>query len=183
MSNVVDLTAWLKTVHREVRDGAPRSVVIRRRFGTTPADLWDAITAPERVNRWFARMEGTPAVGQAFSLHDNGLPLSWACEVRECVAPERFLLTWRFTGGMEMPGPKHDDSTDLVEVRLKPDGDGTVLELEHSSEDPIDWPRGAGMGWENFLLNLGGYLEGYDVAPVFESGEVWPPLQGAWEQA
>lgn len=183
MSTVVDMAAWLKSVHRTLpASEEQRAVVLRRHYRTSPADLWDALTTPERVARWMGRIEGVAAAGETIVVHDAGMPLSWTAEIRACEVPHRFVMTWRFNGEDTM-GMEHDDTHDEVEVRLTPDGDGTVLELEHRSPDPGDWNRGAGIGWENFLLNLAGYVEDLDVAPLFESGEIWPHLQGAWEQA
>jgi uncharacterized protein YndB with AHSA1/START domain len=115
MSNVVDLSTWLKSVHREVRNGE---------------------------------------------------------------APHRVVLGWRLNG--ENPHFEHDDTHDEVEVRLTPDGDGTFLELEHRSPHHGPWQRISGTGWEGMIMGLAGYLEDYDVVPVFTSGEVWPELQGVW---
>jgi uncharacterized protein YndB with AHSA1/START domain len=179
VSKVVDLAAWLKSVHREVRNGEPRSLVLRRRYPTTLPDLWDAITTPERVDRWFARIEGKAAQGETVQIHDNGVPISWTVEIRTCEAPHRLVLGWRFNGKNEMFD--HDDTHDEVEVRLTPDGDGTILELEHRSPDQGPWQKISGTGWEGMIMGLAGYLEDFDVMPVFESGEVWPRLQEVWD--
>jgi uncharacterized protein YndB with AHSA1/START domain len=178
VSKVVDLAAWLKSVHREVRNGETASIVLRRRYPTTLPDLWDAITTPERVNRWFARIEGTPAQGETVQVLDNGVPISWTVEIRTCEAPHRLVLGWRFNGKNEMF--EHDDSRDEVEVRLTPDGDGTVLQLEHRSPEQGPWQRMSGTGWEAHIMGLAGYLEDFDIMPIFETGEAWPRLQEVW---
>jgi hypothetical protein len=88
------------------------------------------------------------------------------------------VLGWRFNGKNEQND--HDDTHDEVEVRLTPDGDGTMLELEHRSPDQGPWPQISGTGWEGMIMGLAGYLEDFDIMPVFTSGEVWPELQGVW---
>lgn len=178
MSNVVDLPTWLKSVHREVRNGETRALMLRRRYPTTLPDLWDAVTTPERVDRWFARLEGKLAQGETIQVFDNGVPISWTVQIRTCEAPHRLVLGWRFNG--KNPHFDHDDTHDEVEVRLTPDGDGTWLELEHRSPDQGAWPNISGTGWEGMIMGLAGYLEDFDIVPVFTSGEVWPELQRVW---
>ena len=40
------------------RDGDTVAVVFDRHYATTPADLWQACTEPERLERWFAPVTG-----------------------------------------------------------------------------------------------------------------------------
>lgn len=54
----VDFAAHLGAVTRTVgeltRDGKPaRKVTLARTYDTTPTDLWNAITDPDRLSRWF----------------------------------------------------------------------------------------------------------------------------------
>ena len=112
---------------------------------------------------------------------------------RQITAAPRWLSTDLRDGNQALIDPMnaarknemfdHDDSQDEVEVRLTSDGDGTFLELEHRSPDQGLWPKMSGTGWEGMIMGLGGYLEDYDVVPVFTSGEVWPLLQEAWGMA
>lgn len=58
-----DIGAHLGATHREVRnvthDGqSAKMVVASRVYDTDSADLWEAVTDPERMKRWFAPVTG-----------------------------------------------------------------------------------------------------------------------------
>ena len=59
----IDPLATAGLVAREVRTGsrdeAPTKIVIARRtYPTGQADLWDALTNPDRIPRWFLPVSG-----------------------------------------------------------------------------------------------------------------------------
>ena len=72
----------------------------------------------------------------------------WA-EVLEWEPPARIVLAWH-------PGHGADDPATEVEIRFTPDGDGTLVELEHREWDRLG-ARGAGSresyanGWPGVL--------------------------------
>jgi uncharacterized protein YndB with AHSA1/START domain len=154
-------------VTREVRsgsrDGAPtRIAVARRTYPTERADLWDALTSPERLPRWFLPVTGELRVGGRYQTDGNAGGL-----VERCDEPESFAVTW------EMP-----PMTSWLEVRLIPEGDGTVLELTHEAAvDPTMWdefgPGAVGVGWDLALWGLGLHIgSGAPVDP--ELGATFP---------
>jgi uncharacterized protein YndB with AHSA1/START domain len=153
----IDITSQVNAIERTVErqpaaDGAGErvSVLLRRSYDAPIGDVWDAVTRPDRIERWFMPISGELRAGGSFQLEGNAGGEILACE------PPRLL---RATFG----GP-----TSIVEVRLTSEGDGdTVLELEHSV--PIELAQsGAGAlfvgpGWDGALLGLGLFLGGEAV--------------------
>lgn len=154
---MIDIANQLNAIHRQVErqpaaDGAGErvSVLLRRSYDTTVQDVWDAVTDPDRMKRWFLPISGELRVGGSFQLEGNAGGEILACE------PPRLL---RVTFGAP---------NSIVELRLTAQGDGdTVLELEHTV--PIEMAQsGAGAlyvgpGWDGALLGLGLFLRGEAV--------------------
>ncbi|HEY2508725.1 MAG TPA: SRPBCC family protein [Streptosporangiaceae bacterium] len=148
-----DLAATVGLVTREVRsgyrDGAVTKIVIARRaYRGGQADLWDALTNPERVLRWFLPVSGDLHVGGRYQLEGNAGGV-----IERCKVPELFAVTWEY-GGM----------LSWVEVALTADGTDTTLELAH--EAPIErdrWqqfgPGAVGVGWDLSFMSLGLHVD------------------------
>ena len=154
---MIDILEHINAVQREVsRTGETAIVRMRRAYRATPDELWDALTDPERMRRWFMPVTGDLKVGGTFQLEGNA-----GGEILECEPPKRFRVTFG--------GP-----TSLLELRLTPAaGSSTDLELEHSmSEPPAPGGSGAlwvGPGWDGGLLGLALYVNGElpeDADPV-----------------
>ena len=145
---MIDILEHINAVHREVsRTGETATVLMRRSYQAEPEELWDALTDPERMKRWFWPVTGDFKVGGTFQLQDNA-----GGEVLECEPPKRFKVTFG--------GP-----TSLLELRLLPgSGASTELELEHSmGEPPAPGGSGAlwvGPGWDGGFLALALYVSG-----------------------
>jgi uncharacterized protein YndB with AHSA1/START domain len=148
---MIDIEHEIAEIHRQVerRDGdeAPEvGVVVRRVYDADPADVWDAITDPDRLRRWFLPVSGDLREGGTFQLEGNAGGRILRCE------PPRLLTV---TFGSE---------TSVVELRLQPSGDQTVVSLEHVV--PLEMAgSGAGAlfggpGWDGALLGLGLHLRG-----------------------
>jgi uncharacterized protein YndB with AHSA1/START domain len=154
---MIDIVSQISAITREVGRVPPGggsgelvSVRLRREYDATVADVWDALTDPDRVRRWFLPVSGDLRLGGSFQLEGNA-----GGEILTCEPPR--LLKVSFGG-----------PTSLVEVRLTAQGDGdTVLELEHTV--PIEMAQsGAGAlyvgpGWDGALLALGLLLGGEAV--------------------
>jgi uncharacterized protein YndB with AHSA1/START domain len=140
--------------HRRIGAGEARVAVIRRRYAAPVDDVWNACTVPDRLDRWFLPVSGDLRAGGTFALAGNA-----GGEIRRCEPPHRLSLTWVYG----------DRPVDEVELTLTPDGDGTLLELEHATVlgeveyegTLVDVIAGVGAGWELPLHNaLPAYLRG-----------------------
>jgi uncharacterized protein YndB with AHSA1/START domain len=154
---MIDIASQLNAIHRQVEQQLPAdgsgervSVLLRRSYDAPIGDVWDAVTQPDRIKRWFMPISGELGVGGSFQLEGNA-----GGEILTCEPPR--LLKVSFGG-----------PTSIVQVRLTPQGDSdTVLELEHTV--PIEMAQsGAGAlyvgpGWDGALLGLGLFLRGEAV--------------------
>lgn len=133
----------------EQRDhlGKPALVGIAvREYETTVEDLWETITVPERIARWFLPVEGDLKLGGRYQLEGNA-----GGSITRCDPPEALDLTWEFMGG-----------TSWVNVRLASAGNKTRLTLEHIAhkdgigEEHLEkyGPGATGVGWDLGLHGL-----------------------------
>ncbi|RLK54300.1 SRPBCC family protein [Actinokineospora cianjurensis] len=143
---MIDIGAQIGATGRAVTeaDGLVR-VLLTRDYDAEPADVWDALTDPDRLRRWFLPITGDLRVGGRFQLEGNA-----GGEILHCEPPTRLRVTF-------------GDATSLVEVRLVA-GERTRLELEHSV--PVAFAGNAagslfvGPGWDGAVLGLALYLAG-----------------------
>jgi len=125
-------------------DGRPaRRVVMTRSYPTGVEDLWDALTNPERIPRWFLPVTGELRLGGSYQLEGNA-----GGAVEECEPPRRFRVTWVM-----------GEAPTWLTVTLTAQGPQTVLELEHVGHVPEElWaqfgPSATGIGWDMTLLAL-----------------------------
>ena len=123
-------------------------VVVSREYASGIDDVWDAVTNPERLPRWFLPVTGDLAVGARYQFEGNA-----GGEVLECEKPERALLTWEFGGGVSW-----------LELTLTDLGDRTSLQLEHVAPLVDQWfdygPGAVGVGWDLSMLGLANHLDG-----------------------
>ena len=164
---MIDIVREIEAVQREVGNGRiaagdGRAVRLRRTYDAPIDDVWDALTNPERIGRWFLPISGDYRLGGRYQFEGNA-----SGEILECARPSRLKVTWAYG---EMLGPA--DISELV-VRLSPAGDqATVLELEHTAIVPDDrWaeygPGAVGVGWEQGLLGLALHLRGGSVGAPY----------------
>jgi uncharacterized protein YndB with AHSA1/START domain len=160
---MIDIVREIEAAQREVGSGRiaageGRAVRLRRTYDAPIDDVWDALTSPERINRWFLPVSGDFRVGGRYQFEGNAGGQIVACE-----KPNRLLVTWGFA---EMGG---DAAASELELRLTPDGDeATVFELVHTAIVPDDaWglfgPGAVGVGWDQGLLGLALHLRGGTV--------------------
>ncbi len=70
---MIDIASHLKAIHREVGNRPTESgevvfVSLRRRFNSPIEEVWDAVTRPERMQRWFLPISGTCGSAETFQL-------------------------------------------------------------------------------------------------------------------
>ena len=171
--------------YRDTAAGRVRSLLIRREYDAEIADVWDAITDPERLRRWFAPVSGDLREGGTFQLKGNA-----GGDIRRCDAPKLLAVTWAYGDA-----PAAD-----VELRLSAADGVTTLELHHApiaetvdfggrDIDPVlndsetgVW--GLGAGWELGFIGLGRYLAGSFPADAAEPSpeliEAADEISAAW---
>ena len=136
-----------ETLQGALRPDADRLAVrFERRYASTPAEVWAAVTEPERIGRWLAPVTLLDDRRYRLDFGDDHVTLG---DVVECDAPRALTVTWDFPG--EPPS--------RVAVQLHPDGDGTVLVLDHTRL-PHDQGAQYGAGWEAHLATLEAQLTG-----------------------
>ena len=154
---MIDVVSQLNAIHRQVEQQPPAddagervSVLMRRSYDAPIGDVWDALTQPDRIRRWFMPISGELRAGGSFQLEGNA-----GGEILSCEPPRLLKVTFG--------GP-----TSLVEVRLTAQGESdTVLELGHNV--PIEMAQsGAGAlyvgpGWDGALMGLDRFLRGEAV--------------------
>src|ERR687886_664197 len=142
------------------REVTGRTVVLSRTYPSAIDYVWDAITNPERIPRWFLPVSGDLRLGGRYQLEGNA-----GGEITTCEAPRHLAVTWEYGGDVSW-----------VDVRLEDDGDGTRLRLEHvMSDDDPKWdefgPGAVGVGWDLALLGLNQHLATGEA--VADGGGAW----------
>lgn len=172
---MIDIINQLNAIHREVARGEEDVTVrLRRTYDTDVEDVWNALTDPERIRRWFMPISGELRVGGRFQMEGNA-----SGEILHCEPPHLLRATWG-----------RDDS--VLEVRLSQTDDHTTLELQQTV--PLSLARsGAGAfwvgpGWDGAIMGLDLFLRGEavrDPVEVAQSSEVQQYSLGsidAWQR-
>lgn len=147
----MDFSNPLGIRYRIVKDvtheGQPARIVSgSAKFDTEPEDMWDAVTNPERIPRWFLPISGDLKPGGHYQLEGNA-----GGKISRCEPPEAFDISWECGGNVSW-----------VRVQLDSHDDGTRLTLEHvmlkddASEE--HWrkygPGATGVGWDLSFFGL-----------------------------
>jgi len=157
---MIDIVQHIESVHREVGAGhlpagEGRAVRLRRDYDTPIEEVWDALTDPARIGRWFLPISGDFRLGGRYQFEGNAGGKIVACE-----RPNRLKATWEY-GDISDPGAVSE-----VEVRLSKLDEGTTrFELEHVAIVPEEmWdqfgPGAVGVGWDGGVLGLTLHLRG-----------------------
>jgi uncharacterized protein YndB with AHSA1/START domain len=158
--------AEFRRVENREHLGKPALVAVAvRTYDTTVEDLWDAITTPQRLSRWFLPVEGDLTLGGRYQLKGNA-----GGTITRCERPNALDVTWEFMGG-----------TSWVTVRLTPDGAKARLTLEHVAHRDVIGeenlkqfgPGMVGIGWDLGFHGLERHL--LDGAATVE-----PEAAAAW---
>jgi uncharacterized protein YndB with AHSA1/START domain len=163
----IDVTQRIGAVRRELktveRDGKQASVIVATRlYDTDRDDLWNALTTPERIVRWFMPIEGELRLGGRYQLKGNAGGTITACD-----PPRAFSVTWEFGGEVSW-----------LDITLAAEDEKTRLTLEHtafvSDERSKQFGPGAvGVGWDLGLLGLGEHVEGDGSGDTAKEGLAW----------
>ena len=185
---MIDLLHEIGATQREV--GRARlggsdgwAITLRRTLQAPIEDVWDAITNPDRVGRWFLPISGDYRLGGHYQFEGNA-----GGEIVECRRPDHLKITWVF--GEQGDGPPSE-----VDIRLTPSGDAmTVLEFTHTAVVPDEFwreygPGAVGVGWDGGLLGLTLHLDGGAIADPTawqmsaEGRDFYSQSSAAWGEA
>ena len=166
---MIDIVREIDSIQREVGDGRVpagqgKSVRLSREYEAPIDDVWDALTNPERIGRWFLPISGDYRLGGRYQLEGNA-----GGEIVACERPNRLKVTWVYG---EVTS---DADISEVEVRLSAlTPDTTRFELEHTAIVPEDrWaeygPGAVGVGWDGAMLGLTLHLRGEAI----DDPEAW----------
>ena len=102
----MDLIEAMDGIRRAVGEGRlpagdAHVVTTSRTYPAEIDDVWDALTNPERIPRWFLPIHGDLRLGGTYQFEGNA-----GGEIRECEPPQRLLVTW------VMGEPDPEDSVD-----------------------------------------------------------------------
>jgi uncharacterized protein YndB with AHSA1/START domain len=159
---MIDVMNELDTIRREVATGQlsvgeAQVVRLQRTYDAAIEDVWDALTNPERIQRWFMPLTGDFRVGGTYQLEGNAGGRIVACD-----RPNSFRVTWIY-------GPDADPEGSVVDVKLASTGDeSTAFELIHTAVVPEEFwgaygPGAVGVGWDGALLGLALHLRGGSI--------------------
>ena len=159
---MIDIAREIQAIHRGVGEattpgGEAHLVRFERTYDAAVDDVWDAVTNPERITRWFLPISGDLRLGGSYQFEGNAGGTILACE-----RPNRLQVTWVFGA------PTADPS--ILELRLAAvDGDTTRLELEHTAIVPEEFwtaygPGAVGVGWDGAALGLSLHLQGGSIS-------------------
>ena len=148
---IIDIAEQIGAISRQVEQQQSESgeivtVTLERRYPADVPDVWQAITDPERLRRWFLPITGDLRPGGNFQLEGNA-----GGDILTCEAPRCLQVTF----GSE---------SSIVDVVLSGERDETLLRLTHSV--PLELAgstAGAlyvGPGWDGALLGMALYLTG-----------------------
>lgn len=157
MTLVFDMLTELEAIRRSVGPGEGETVAVTlsRTYDADPDDVWDALTNPERLPRWFSQVTGDFRVGGTFQIQGNA-----GGEILRCDRPTWLSLTF---GGPES----------ILDLRLTAEGERTTLELRHAVPSAMaGGGAGAlyvGPGWDGALLGLAIHLRGEVIGDPFEA--------------
>lgn len=150
------LDAGHRSLSTTIRDGRPmRVLTASRTFDATPEELWDALTTPEKVQRWLGPTSGDFRVGGRFDIEGNA-----GGDILACDKPTLIQVTWEFGG-----------ETSWVDAALTTSGDGTSLTIKHTAVVPPEWwdqfgAGAVGIGWEMVLMGIAEHLAAPDGPPL-----------------
>jgi uncharacterized protein YndB with AHSA1/START domain len=128
------------------------------RIAAPPADVFPYLTDASLMVRWmgdWAELDPTP--DGPFVVDITGVPIRGRFVIVE--PPHRVVFTWGAAGSDVLP-----PGSTTVEITLRADGDGTVLQLVHRDLPPEELPKHSA-GWGHFLQRVAIAASGGDPGP------------------
>jgi uncharacterized protein YndB with AHSA1/START domain len=129
------------------------------RLDTGIDDLWEALTDPDRLARWFGEVEGELAQGGEFRVR-IALAGERTGQVEACEPPQRVVLTMRDPD----PQPGQPEQT-VIEAHLIVEGTQTRLVWEERGL-PVNLLPAYGAGIQIHVEHLADYIGGRELRNV-----------------
>jgi uncharacterized protein YndB with AHSA1/START domain len=148
---------------RVLEAGEARVLTITQVYDTGIDDLWDVVTNPERIPRWFLPVSGDLKEGGHYQFEGQA-----GGTITRCDRPRSYAATWEYGGNVSW-----------IEVRLTPEDAGrTRFELEHVSQVADEFtdqfgPGAVGIGWDMGLFGLANYVADPGSAMDPQAGAAW----------
>ncbi len=161
-------TSILGSLHSVDGEGVVR---MEDRLDTGIDDLWAALTAPDRLSRWYGDAEGDLFQGGAFRVR-IALAGERTGKVEACEPRQRLLLTM----GDPDPQPGQPQQT-VIEVQLIAEGAQTRLVWEERGM-PVNLLPAYGAGIQIHVEHLADYIGGRELRNVEAR---WKELFPAYE--
>nr|WP_294545113.1 SRPBCC domain-containing protein [uncultured Rhodopila sp.] len=141
------------------------SLTLVRRIAARPSIVFDALTRPEGIARWWGPDDGPVLLAQTdvreggrfrvrFRMLD-GREHESSGEYIEVVRPSRLVMSWRWTYGGE---PDEAGEESRVEIDLRPIDTGTELTFTHSRLQTDASSASHEQGWNGALDKLARYF-------------------------
>lgn len=126
------------------------AVEVETRIAASPETVFDFFTDPDKMVQWMGRSAELDArPGGAFRCDINGRDVARG-EYLELEPPRRVVFSWGWEGEDSVTPP----GSSRVEIRLEPDGEGTLLKLTHSDLPSADAAERHRHGWEHYAERL-----------------------------
>ncbi|MEY9951064.1 SRPBCC domain-containing protein [Leifsonia sp. EB34] len=143
-------------------DGPRRSVTVSREYPATVAEVWAALTEPERLARWIGRYEQT-SNGFRLAMGGPGSDAMVGGRVLACEPERRLLVSWRYRDGDQIEAPTE------LEATIERAGEAHVLlTLTHRRIQAVT-ASVYGAGWQDVLTHLAREL-GAEASPQEHDG-------------
>jgi|SRR5579872_1495238 len=153
-------------------------VWIEDRYDVALDEMWSALTEPERLARWYGRVEGDLRPGGEFRLHVESSGWEGTGRVDACEPPHRLLVTTRESDESFEEGQGTPPFDAHLEATLRGDGDQTLLVIEARGM-PVELLWAYGAGWQIHAETLAAYLAGREPG---EADERWEELSAAYRE-
>ncbi|GGS50189.1 MULTISPECIES: SRPBCC family protein [Actinokineospora] len=152
---------------RTLEAGEARVLTVSQTYKGEVEDVWDALTNPERLPRWFLPVTGELRLGGRYQLEGNAGGV-----VERCDPPTSFAATWEFGGDVSW-----------IEVTLTPVEAGVRFQLEHVAHvDDERWaeygPGAVGIGWDLGIMGLAEHLSGSPAVEPSSAAEWTASAEG-----
>ncbi|HET7130430.1 MAG TPA: SRPBCC family protein [Gaiellaceae bacterium] len=152
-------------------------VRIEEPYDTDIDDLWSAITDPDRLARWHARVEGDLRPNGEFRMYLEADDIESTGRIEACDSPRSLLVTTRETDDSYRKGQGVPSFDKTIGATLTADGDQTVLVVEVRGL-PLDRIAFFAAGWQIHAENLAAYIAGRGPGDVEARwGELVPRYQ------